>query len=925
MIAAFPARRVPNRSQGWILALLLVHPGRISAIPFEAHFEAYTTGVAPRGVALGDVDSDGDLDCVTANASEPGLSILRGIEGSGFEPAESIALPPAVDLVLAPLDDDATLDVAVAVGGLGVEVWRGDGTGGFTPAEHLLQGFGVGRVWAAHVDADAILDLVVFDLDLQVDQGRVGVLLGVGNAQYSAVQWTDFVPYAMDVAIGDADADGFLDVAIAHGLPEGVSVLFGTGDGSFTEQLDLALPTTPWSVGMGRFDTAAGADLAVHYESVEFGQPVHRIAIWTADGSRGFTRQADAIPFGPTLRLTAIDLDFDGDDELIATASRLGVLKGLGAGTFLPAHPYESGSGPFGTAAGDVDGDGRLDLVVAVSHSNCIAVLRGQVGGDLGNARLVFTGPSPQAIVAADLDADGRADLALTSPVLDAIAVHRGLANAAFASRSEVAVVPEPAGLASGDVDADGRLDLVTASFAPQAANAVTVRRGTGGLNFGPRQDAALTGPATSVALADLDGDGDDDVVAALWTRSDPLDGEVAVLRSRGDGGLDAPQFYDVGPLPWSIAVGDLNADGALDLAIPFRVTATGLEGGVTLLFGVGDGAFTGRTDIPTGIEPRGVAIADLNADGHQDLAVTNSAFASSEPPDVLILLGDGTGAMTQHVRLEVGLEPQAIVAADFDADGKVDLATANSSAFTVSVLPGLGDGSFGPRSDFGAGARSRMLAVADVNGDTRLDLLVANEFGSSASVLLNRSAVTPVVFESIEARRTAAGVEIAWRWNPAVDLARVEVERAPAATGPYVALGVITRDATALFFDPLAPDQTAWYRLRAWPAGATSAPLHVGPAAAPARTAIFSAREAADGSFAIRFTLAAPATRLTIHDVAGRSVASLPVEGLGPGEHLRAWEPRGTTGRGLARGIYWVRLEAGAAVASHRILRLRP
>jgi hypothetical protein len=160
----------------------------------------------------------------------------------------------------------------------------------------------------------------------------------------------------------------------------------------------------------------------------------------------------------------------------------------------------------------------------------------------------------------------------------------------------------------------------------------------------------------------------------------------------------------------------------------------------------------------------------------------------------------------------------------------------------------------------------------------------------------------------------------LAWHWSAGWEA--VQVERATAAAGPYAVLAVVRREAAPEYVDALPGIETAWYRLRALPSAATSAPFMVEAAVGNSRLRF--ARERA-GLLVIGMSLVAPASRLAIHDVLGREVASLPVHGLGRGDHVLEWEPRTRDGARLARGVYWARLEAGGVVTSLRFLRLQP
>jgi hypothetical protein len=145
--------------------------------------------------------------------------------------------------------------------------------------------------------------------------------------------------------------------------------------------------------------------------------------------------------------------------------------------------------------------------------------------------------------------------------------------------------------------------------------------------------------------------------------------------------------------------------------------------------------SFGAKTDFGTGGHPRGVAVADFNGDGKLDLAVANSFFSNT----VSILLGTGTGSFGAKTDFGTGTFPLSVAVGDFNKDGKLDLAVANNNSNTVSILLGTGTGSFGAKTDFGTGSGPFSVAVGDFNGDGKLDLAVANsDFGSNTvSILL--------------------------------------------------------------------------------------------------------------------------------------------------------------------------------------------
>ncbi|MGW3689405.1 Ig-like domain-containing protein [Streptomyces sp. NPDC005125] len=248
--------------------------------------------------------------------------------------------------------------------------------------------------------------------------------------------------------------------------------------------------------------------------------------------------------------------------------------------------------------------------------------------------------------------------------------------------------------------------------------------------SFAPHVDYPTGDAPSSVAVGDLDGDGD---LAIANTNART----VSVLLRNGDGTFAPQVSYPTGEYLYSVAVGDLDGDGDLDLA-------TANYGGtntVSVLLGDGDGTFAPHVEYPTGGASKLVAVGDLDGDGDLDLTTANPAPAGT----VSVLLGGGDGTFAPHVDYPAGADPFSVVVGDLDGDGDLDLTTANPSAGTVSVLLGKGDGTFAPpQVDYPAGAYSFSVAVGDLDGDGDLDLATANYNTDTVSVLLNTTDTTP-------------------------------------------------------------------------------------------------------------------------------------------------------------------------------------
>jgi hypothetical protein len=229
-----------------------------------------------------------------------------------------------------------------------------------------------------------------------------------------------------------------------------------------------------------------------------------------------------------------------------------------------------------------------------------------------------------------------------------------------------------------------------------------------------------------SVAIADLNSDGAPDLAVANSYSDD-----VSVLLGNGAGSFQAEQRFGTGWKPSSIAIADLNGDGAPDLAV-----ATSENSEVSVLLGNGDGTFQAEQRFGAGTWPSSIAIVDLNGDGAPDLAVANG-----RSDDVSVLLGNGDGSFQTQQRFGTGRYPGSIAIADLNGDGAPDLGVVNLDSNDVSVLLGNGSGSFQAEQRVGAGQHPTSIAITDLNGDGAPDLAVTNGASDDVSVLMGNGA----------------------------------------------------------------------------------------------------------------------------------------------------------------------------------------
>ncbi len=380
---------------------------------------------------------------------------------------------------------------------------------------------------------------------------------------------------------------------------------------------------------------------------------------------------------------------------------------------------------------------GSVDIVDTTAGN--VALGSGVLSG--GSASLTFgiassppAGNGAQRVVTADFNGDGKPDLAIVNYYDNTVTILLNAGNSAFtqAVASPITVGNGPWDAAVGDFNGDGKVDLAVVN---ENDNTVSVLIGNGDGTF----TAAPSGPIavgvlpTAITVSDINHDGNLDLVV-----SNRNDGTVTILVGNGDGSFAASNGspLTIGFAPGAIVSCDLNGDGIPDLAV-----ADPDNYDVGIFLGHGDGTFSQASGSPvgTGNGPASLVAADFNRDGRMDLAVGDSGTS-----DVTILMGNGDGTFTPSSDSPItGIDwPDWVSIGDFNNDGQTDLAIANNDRSTVTILAGNGDGTFSAitGSPFAVGTQPRSIAIADVNGDGIADIATSNWNASSPVTVLQAS-----------------------------------------------------------------------------------------------------------------------------------------------------------------------------------------
>src|ERR1700728_3531069 len=652
---------------------------------------SYATGTSTRFVALSDVNGDGKLDILAANycnsdCSSGTVSVLLGNGDGTFQPAVAYntGTSSSIAMVVRDVNGDGKPDLLVldqcvgscASAGLSVLLGNGDGTFQ-TAVVYPSSGNSSQGIAAADLNGDGKLDVAIANScnnNSDCSSGSVSVFLGNGNGTFqTAVQYPSGGLYTQSVALGDLNGDGKLDIVATNQCQSNsncengnsTSVLLGNGDGTF--QLNAS-----YAAGSSNFDELEGPSLSTV-----------SLADTNGDGK---------------LDVLVTNSCSGGDFECGSGA--VNVLLGYGDGTLQAGIIYSAPGSANGLATGDVNGDGKPDLVIANEcNTDCSA---GTVSILLNNG-------------------DGTFQTGNTYP--------SGGQYTLWA--------------ATGDVNGDGKADIVLSNQCgvPNVCttSSVSVLLGNGDGTFQSATSYSLTSTdGESIVLGDVNGDGKLDIVVVIQCADNTCSGgAVDVLLGNGDGTFQpAVAYSSAGVYAIGGAIGDVNGDGKADIVLINDCNDnTCANGTAAVLLGNGDGTFQPAVLYSTGGQSaNSMQLADINGDGKLDIVAENRCASNSNcsTGSLVVLLGNGDGTFQTGIATVMNSQfffSQTLVVADFNGDQKLDVAFGGADTF----LLGNGDGTF--QAPMSLGTSGNSTVVADFNGDGRPDLAIGG-----VTILLNIS-----------------------------------------------------------------------------------------------------------------------------------------------------------------------------------------
>lgn len=624
-------------------------PGSLSAASFATRVD-FAAGNWLSYTAVGDLDNDNRPDVITVSGPSATFSIHKNTSTPGTINASSFA-PQVVypssdveptDVTISDMDGDGKPDIVL---------------GNFVPSKVVIY---------KNVSAAGVLDATSFSPGVAFS--------GAGNPT--------------NLLTTDIDGDGRSDVINTHW--NGPELVVFRNTVSATPNVTGFAPVYG-NVGSTVAITGSFAGAATD-NIVYFGAT--RATVVSATPTELQVTVPNGTTYAPVSVMSGCKTEY-AKHPFVATFSGGGTIA---AGSFAAKVDFSTGafSRPADVELADLDRDGLADAMTINDQNNGVSVFRNtsSFGAISFAARIdLAAGTSSQNLEVGDIDNDGRLDIITASDGSSQVSVYRNTSTPGTISiqpRVSFATGGGGVGVSVGDLDGDGRADLIVV----RAAGFITVFRSTsspGSLSFAAAQNFAVGANPYSVGVADIDGDGLVDIAA-----SNRGSNTITVYRNASTPGtitFDAPATLSTGAgsQPHGVALGDLDGDGKPDIAsCNYSNRTVSVFRNNSAAGSITAASFDTRVDFSNGAtgNPTYLSFGDVNADGKPEILVGNDngtlmqVHENTSTPGTIV-----AGSFASKVDFTTGTRPYNVISGDIDADGKPDLVAANATSNTISVL----------------------------------------------------------------------------------------------------------------------------------------------------------------------------------------------------------------------------------------------
>ncbi|CAF0997315.1 unnamed protein product [Adineta steineri] len=642
----------------------------------------------PQYVITDDINKDGNLDIITVSSGSNTMSIIMGYGNGTFTdqiiyPTGTGSYPNAI--VMSDLNNNNRRDFVVANRG-------SDSIGIFFGFEYvyfqdpqiypILNAQNPYAIVVSNFNNDNYLDIAV----ASINSNNLAILLGQKNGTFTliATYITGNKSNPTMLSVRDLNNDNQMDIIVANPGNDNIGVYYGYGNGSFANM--IAYPTginsNPRVMAFDDFNNDNLTDMvSVNAITNSIG-----ILLRQNDGSFLLTNTfSTGVPSRPQ-GVTIDDFNNDGQLDIVvcnSQSSTIGIFLGYGNGSFQNQVTYSTGTqaNPEWLASGDLNNDNRSDIAVANYIANTIGIFLGQGNGSFA-IMIAYSsgdGSGPIYLTIIDINNDNVPDIVVANFVSNYIVVLYGLGDGTFllGKPYSTGTLSSPQSLAIVDMNKDGQLDIISANV---QSNTISILYAFGYENFGS-PTKYLTGDGSqpnSVVVTDINNDGSLDILVANYGTDN-----IGIFLGYNNGKFNTMIIYslEVGSKPFFINVGHFDNDNISDIVVSNSETDN-----IAILSHYNNGTFTSITTYSTGTrsQPYTIAIGDLNNDNQLDLAITNSGTSN-----ILLLFGCGNGSFTNAISYPLGYNylPYSLAITNLNQDKWMDIVIASYNADHIQTL----------------------------------------------------------------------------------------------------------------------------------------------------------------------------------------------------------------------------------------------